>query len=94
MIRAPGSQPAPQWVAGELARRGLTRVLIETGPTVATAFLHADLVDEVAWFRSLKILGAGAVPALHEKYMEKLAFKRQAVLQAGPDHLELYSRKV
>lgn len=93
VIRAPSDQPDAQWVAQELAARGLTRVLIEAGPQVATTFLEADLVDEVAWFRSLKVLGAGSVPALHEKSMEILAFERQAVLQAGPDKLELYTRK-
>ena len=93
VVRAPSAQPKPLWVAQTLAERGLTRVLIEAGPTVATAFLDTDLVDEVAWFRAGRTLDAGGVPAFHAKPLEKLAFERQAVLNAGPDHLELYIRK-
>ena len=35
-----------------LAGRGITRLMVEGGPTVAAAFLEADLVDEAALFRS------------------------------------------
>lgn len=93
VIRAPGENIEPQWLAGELASRGMTRVLVESGPRVASVFLGAGLVDEVAWFRSERTLGAAGVPAFHDNLMEKLAFDRRAVLQAGPDHLELYTRK-
>lgn len=37
-------------VAGELMRRGVTGVLVETGPTLATAFLQAGLVDRWSMF--------------------------------------------
>lgn len=93
VLRAPSATPQPRWVAEQLAERGLTRVLIESGPQVATTFLDAALVDEVAWFRAAKALGVGAVPAFHGNPLEKLAFERQAVLKAGPDQLELYIRK-
>jgi len=94
VIRAPSTQPDPIWLAGELATRGLTRVLIESGPTLVNTFLAANLVDEVAWFRSPRRLGAGSVPAFDENLLEILAFERQAVLLAGPDQLELSTRKV
>ena len=94
VIRAPSDRPDVQWIALELAARGLTRVLIESGPRVVTAFLQAGLVDEIAWFRAPRTLGADAVPAFYGNWLEKLAFERQAVLQAGPDLLELYTRKV
>jgi diaminohydroxyphosphoribosylaminopyrimidine deaminase/5-amino-6-(5-phosphoribosylamino)uracil reductase len=42
-----------------LAERGITRLMVEGGPTVAAAFVKADLVDEVALFRSPKPLGDG-----------------------------------
>lgn len=94
VIRAPGARPDIQWLAGELAARGLTRVLVESGPTLVNAFLGAKIVDEIAWFRSSRRLGDGAVPAFDENLLELLAFERQAVLLAGPDQLELYIRKV
>lgn len=93
VIRAPSPQPELKWLAGELALRGLTRVLIESGPTLVNAFLGAGLVDELAWFRSPRRLGAKSVPAFDENLLEILAFERQAVLLAGPDQLELYIRK-
>ena len=91
VIKAPGARPDPIWVAGELARCGLNRVLIEAGPTVASSFLQAGLVDEIDWFRAQKVLGEQGVPAFHGFDLEKLALAPQAVLQAGPDQLEIYA---
>ncbi|MFC1672777.1 bifunctional diaminohydroxyphosphoribosylaminopyrimidine deaminase/5-amino-6-(5-phosphoribosylamino)uracil reductase RibD [Pseudomonadota bacterium] len=93
IIRVPGGKPDPIWVADELVRDGMTRVLIESGPRVATAFLNAGLVEEVAWFRSDKALGEKGVPAFNGNLLEKLELTRQAVLLAGSDHLELYRRE-
>jgi pyrimidine deaminase RibD-like protein len=42
-----------------LAGRGITRLMVEGGPTVAAAFIKADLVDEAALFRSPNPLGEG-----------------------------------
>ena len=42
-----------------LAERGITRLMVEGGPTVAAAFLQADLVDELALFRSPNEIGQG-----------------------------------
>jgi len=88
------NRPDVVWVAGELADRGLNRVLIESGPNIASAFLKANLVDEIDWFRSPKVLGTAGVPAFYDfakiNMGEKLALAPQAVLQAGPDQLEIY----
>jgi diaminohydroxyphosphoribosylaminopyrimidine deaminase / 5-amino-6-(5-phosphoribosylamino)uracil reductase len=45
-------------VLGSLARDGVTRVLVEGGPTIAAALLAADLVDEVVIARGAEPLGA------------------------------------
>lgn len=92
VICAPQSQPDLDWVAKELCKHQLSRVLIETGPTLTNAFLKADLVDEVSWFRSNKTLGIGAVAGFDKKIWEKLELDRVAVLQAGSDRLELYAK--
>ncbi|MBC3192967.1 dihydrofolate reductase family protein [Pseudonocardia sp. C8] len=42
-----GGRPGPADVLADLARRGVTRVLVEGGGTVHTAFLTAGLVDEL-----------------------------------------------
>ena len=47
-----------------LAERGLTRVLFEAGPVLATALLKADLVDEAMLFRSPMIIGPDGIDAL------------------------------
>jgi diaminohydroxyphosphoribosylaminopyrimidine deaminase/5-amino-6-(5-phosphoribosylamino)uracil reductase len=41
-----------------LAAEGVTRVLVEGGPTIADAFLAADLVDEVVIGHGTEKLGA------------------------------------
>lgn len=83
-------RPDAAWVAGELAERGINRVMIEAGPAIVSAFLDINLVDEIYWFRAEKVLGADGVPAFHDFLLEKLALAPQAVLQAGPDDLEIY----
>ncbi|MBF0249050.1 MAG: bifunctional diaminohydroxyphosphoribosylaminopyrimidine deaminase/5-amino-6-(5-phosphoribosylamino)uracil reductase RibD [Alphaproteobacteria bacterium] len=83
-------RPTVAWIAAELAGRGLNRVLIETGPALVTAFLDAAVVDEVHWFRAHKALEDAGTPAFSPMALERLALRRQAVLQAGPDALEIY----
>ena len=51
-------------VLKSLAGRGITRLMVEGGPTVAAAFVQADLVDEAALFRSPKPIGADGIDAL------------------------------
>src|SRR5499433_3174079 len=47
-----------------LAQRGITRLMVESGPILAAAFLRADLVDEAALFRSPAVIGPDGVDAL------------------------------
>jgi diaminohydroxyphosphoribosylaminopyrimidine deaminase / 5-amino-6-(5-phosphoribosylamino)uracil reductase len=47
-----------------LARRGITRLMVESGPVLAAALLRADLVDEAVLFRSPKLIGADGLDAL------------------------------
>jgi diaminohydroxyphosphoribosylaminopyrimidine deaminase / 5-amino-6-(5-phosphoribosylamino)uracil reductase len=51
-------------VLTRLAERGITRLMLEAGPILTTAFLAADLVDEAALFRSLVSIGADGIDAL------------------------------
>lgn len=45
------------WVCETLAQNGVGEVLLEVGQTLATAFVQADLLDEIVYFQSPKILG-------------------------------------
>ena len=47
-----------------LAGRGITRLMVEGGPTLAAALLKLDLIDEAVVFRSKLVLGNDALPAL------------------------------
>jgi diaminohydroxyphosphoribosylaminopyrimidine deaminase/5-amino-6-(5-phosphoribosylamino)uracil reductase len=47
-----------------LAGRGITRLMVEGGPTLAASLVSADLVDEAALFRSPHLIGGGGITAL------------------------------
>lgn len=47
-----------------LAGQGITRLLVEGGPTVATGFLKEGLVDRVEWFRAPLLIGGDGLPAV------------------------------
>ena len=51
---------SPAVLLAELFDRGVRRVLLEGGPTLAAAFLSARLVDEVVVHLAPQLLGAGA----------------------------------
>src|SRR5262249_19609045 len=77
-----------------LAGRGITRLMVEGGPTVAAAFVAADLVDEAALFRSPKAIGADGIDALEGMRLEDLT-QRLAVCgreALGDDSVEFYER--
>jgi diaminohydroxyphosphoribosylaminopyrimidine deaminase / 5-amino-6-(5-phosphoribosylamino)uracil reductase len=47
-----------------LAERGITRLMVEGGPTLAAALVTADLVDEAVLFQSPKAVGDDGIDAL------------------------------
>ena len=47
-----------------LAARGITRLLVEGGPTVGAAMITKNLVDEVALFRASTMIGPDGIDAL------------------------------
>jgi len=49
----------PRAALAALAARGIQRLLLEGGPTVAAAYLEAGVVDEVRWFVSPLLVGQG-----------------------------------
>jgi diaminohydroxyphosphoribosylaminopyrimidine deaminase/5-amino-6-(5-phosphoribosylamino)uracil reductase len=79
-----------------LAGRGITRLMVEGGPTVAAAFVCADLVDEAALFRAPSALGEG-IDAFEGLPLTALTKSTVLGLQkteaVGGDTLELFSRR-
>jgi diaminohydroxyphosphoribosylaminopyrimidine deaminase / 5-amino-6-(5-phosphoribosylamino)uracil reductase len=62
-----------------LAAKGISRLLVEGGPTLAAAFIAADLVDEAVLFHSPKIVGSDGVDALATDAMEALTRRLKQV---------------
>ncbi len=77
-----------------LAERGVTRLMVEGGPTLAVAFIAADLVDEAILFHSAKIIGADGVDAFEggsAALMQRL--KQVKIEPVGADRAEFYERR-
>lgn len=89
--------PAPQAVAVALAKRGITRVLIEGGGGIVASYLTAGVVDRLAWFRAPRVIGSDGVPAVEALGVANLSdapwFSRSGVTQVGEDVLEAYGRR-
>lgn len=68
-----------------LAEEGVQSLLLEGGPTIATAFLEAGLVDKLMIFLSPQIAGTG--PALLRSLPAPVTLTRLAVQPIGDDVL-------
>jgi diaminohydroxyphosphoribosylaminopyrimidine deaminase/5-amino-6-(5-phosphoribosylamino)uracil reductase len=81
----------------ELGRRGLTRVLVEGGSTLAAVLLRAGLVDRLAWFHAPSLIGGDGIPAVAGFGLAALEtaprFERIAVETIGEDVLETLRRR-
>ncbi len=77
-----------------LAGRGITRVLVEGGATLAAALLRADCVDRLYWFRAASLIGGDGLAGVAGLDVDRLAqakrFRRLATQALGPDLLESY----
>ena len=80
-------------LARMLGRRGLTRVLVEGGGRIHADMLRVGLTDRLVWYRSSRILGGDAVPAMAALDIGSLAtaprFLRNAVRELGQDVIEV-----
>jgi len=77
-----------------LNAEGITRLMVEGGPTVAASFVGAGLVDEVALLRGPKDIGEGGIAPLEGMKLSALTDGLTALgsEQLGADTLELYGR--
>ena len=80
-----------------LGGRGVTRLMVEGGPTLAAALVAADLVDEAVLFHSPKIIGVDGVDALEGLPLTALTqsprLKRFGSEAVGSDRREVFERK-
>jgi diaminohydroxyphosphoribosylaminopyrimidine deaminase/5-amino-6-(5-phosphoribosylamino)uracil reductase len=79
-----------------LASEGITRLMVEGGPTVAANLVRQDLVDEAVLLRSAKTLGAGGLDALNDLPLRALTQSVNLALSGvetlGDDRAEYYER--
>ena len=80
-----------------LAASGITRLMVEAGPTLSAAFLAADLVDEAVLFRSPNAIGPDGIDALEGMPLDALTRSPRLELidsgQAGEDAFEHFTRR-
>jgi diaminohydroxyphosphoribosylaminopyrimidine deaminase/5-amino-6-(5-phosphoribosylamino)uracil reductase len=74
-----------------LSQRGITRLFVEGGGTLAASLLRADLVDRLAWFGAPALLGGDGVPAVAALGLEGIGamprFARAGLVELGGDLL-------
>ncbi len=90
-------RPAVDALLARLAERGITRLLIEGGGTVAAAFLAAGPVDRIAWFRAPAVIGGDGLAAIAAFGLDRLAdapaFERVRRTETGGDVFEEFRRR-
>lgn len=95
-IDAKDGRPTIPAVLKALEIAGATSLLIEGGGQVAAAFLRADAVDALEWFRAPVLLGGEGRPCIAALALAKLAdapkFRRLGVEPVGDDLWERYAR--
>ena len=79
-----------------LAAKGITRLLVEGGPTVAAAFIAADLVDEAALLVGPQAIGADGIDALEAMPLSALTasprLSSRGIETVGEDTIEVFER--
>jgi diaminohydroxyphosphoribosylaminopyrimidine deaminase/5-amino-6-(5-phosphoribosylamino)uracil reductase len=95
ILRAPASAGGLELSAAmkSLGDRGLTRVLVEGGATLAASLIKAALVDNLLWYRAPTIMGGGlsAVGDLGVSEVSGLPhFRRDETIRLGDDVLETF----
>jgi diaminohydroxyphosphoribosylaminopyrimidine deaminase/5-amino-6-(5-phosphoribosylamino)uracil reductase len=88
---------AIQDVLETLAHRGITRVLVEGGPSVARAFLDEDLIDEVVIYQGPEPAGDDALKPFGNEGLDRLTgsghFTQVESRAFGPDRMTSWHRK-
>jgi len=79
-----------------IAGRGITRLMVEGGPTLAASLVAADLVDEAILFCSPRSVGAGGIDALEGLPLTALTqsprLQALASTSIGGDFCEIFRR--
>jgi diaminohydroxyphosphoribosylaminopyrimidine deaminase / 5-amino-6-(5-phosphoribosylamino)uracil reductase len=81
----------------QLAKRGITRLLVEGGPSVAEVFLDADLVDEAVIYQGPTPAGGDGLLPFVSEGLDRLTacghFTQTRARDFGPDRVTWWQRK-
>jgi diaminohydroxyphosphoribosylaminopyrimidine deaminase / 5-amino-6-(5-phosphoribosylamino)uracil reductase len=89
-----GRRPALAAVLKLLAAQGITRLLVEGGPTLAEGLIGADLVDELILFHSAKTIGTDGIDAFDPASLALLTQRLKKVESeaVGADRCDMFLR--
>jgi diaminohydroxyphosphoribosylaminopyrimidine deaminase / 5-amino-6-(5-phosphoribosylamino)uracil reductase len=89
-----GGRPALAEVLKLLAARGVTRLMVEGGPTLAESLIGADLVDELSLFHSPKSIGQDGIDAFEPASLALLTqrLKKVQTEAVGADRCDKFVR--
>jgi diaminohydroxyphosphoribosylaminopyrimidine deaminase/5-amino-6-(5-phosphoribosylamino)uracil reductase len=89
--------PAIHEALAQLARRGITRVLVEGGPSVAHVLLAAGLVDEAVIYQGGRPAGNDGLLPFADQGLDRLTASGQFIQTQtrdfGPDRMTAWQRK-
>jgi diaminohydroxyphosphoribosylaminopyrimidine deaminase / 5-amino-6-(5-phosphoribosylamino)uracil reductase len=89
--------PAIKEALEQLARRGITRLLVEGGPSVSRVFLDADLVDEAVIYRGSTAAGSDGLLPFVSEGLDRLTdcghFTQTQERIFGPDRMTWWQRQ-
>ena len=78
-------------VCRTLSEKGINRLLVEGGSMLAASFLNEQLVDEIHWLQSPKIIGGDGLPAVGNLSLQTLeeshVFRTRSVTNFEGDRL-------
>lgn len=81
-----------------LGQRGITRLLVEGGGTLAGALMAEDLVDRIHWFRAAGVIGGDGTSAIAGFGLDLLQnmpkFHLRSSIALAEDRLEVFHRQV
>jgi diaminohydroxyphosphoribosylaminopyrimidine deaminase / 5-amino-6-(5-phosphoribosylamino)uracil reductase len=81
----------------QLARRGITRLLVEGGPSVSRVFLDADLVDEAVIYQGPTAAGSDGLLPFVSEGLDRLTdcghFTQTQERTFGPDRMTWWQRQ-
>jgi len=79
-----------------LAKKGITRLMVEGGSRIASSFVAADLADEIWLLRGPQVIGADGIAALDALPLSEITQSPRLKLRAsetlGSDTLSIYER--